>query len=95
MVEQNADRIIITDDNPRNENGDAIVDDIVSGLQKPSNVFIERNRGAAITYAFKQASVKDLILVAGKGHEEYQQLGDKKLSFSDRHYAQQLLREAG
>lgn len=95
VAEQNADQIIITDDNPRNENGDAIVDDIVSGLQKPSNVFIERNRGAAIAHAFKQASVKDLILVAGKGHEEYQQIGDKKLSFSDRHYAQQLLREAG
>lgn len=95
VAEQNADQIIITDDNPRNESGDAIVGDIVSGLHKPSSVFIERNRGAAITHAFKQASVKDLILVAGKGHEEYQQIGDKKLSFSDRHYAQQLLREAG
>jgi len=92
-VEQYADQIVITDDNPRHEDGDVIIEDILSGLKNADSVHVERNREQAIAYVIDQADGNDLILVSGKGHEDYQLIGDNKIPFSDREIVQSLLRE--
>ncbi len=80
-----ADRLILTDDNPRTENGDAIVADIQRGISRAhrADLWIERDRGEAIRLALSRASVEDVVLVAGKGHEPYQDVGGRRLPFSD------------
>ncbi len=92
-VQKNADFIIVTDDNPRYEDGEQIVQDILAGLKNNKNVTIERDRKKAITQAIKLADSKDIILVAGKGHEDYQLVAGKTLSFSDRTLVKTLLKE--
>lgn len=94
VAESLADIIIITDDNPRNESGDQIVADIVAGLETPERAIIERDRKKSIRLAFEMASPDDCILVAGKGHEDYQIIGNEKISFSDRELVDALTREA-
>jgi UDP-N-acetylmuramoyl-L-alanyl-D-glutamate--2,6-diaminopimelate ligase len=79
-----ADRVVLTDDNPRGEDGDAIVADILEGLPDRDAVRVERNRAAAIRLAVSGARPGDLIAVCGKGHEDVQILGDLRLPFSDR-----------
>ena len=93
IAEQTADRVIVTDDNPRHEAGAAIIEDILVGIAVPDRVVIERDRGAAIGLAVQSALVGDVVLVAGKGHEEYQLVGDQVLPFSDRQQVIDLLRE--
>lgn len=93
VVEQYADRMIITDDNPRNENPVAIVADIVRGLSSTAAFVIEHNRHHAISDAIQRARVGDIVLIAGKGHETYQQIGADKFSFSDKLVAQSILGE--
>ena len=83
-----ADRVIVTDDNPRGEDGDAIVADIVAGMSAPPRV--ERDRHTAIA----EAGPADAVLVAGKGHEDYQLVGGERRDFSDRELVRSLL-EAG
>jgi UDP-N-acetylmuramoyl-L-alanyl-D-glutamate--2,6-diaminopimelate ligase len=78
-----ADRVIVTDDNPRTESGDRIVDEILGGMFDRDQVKVERNRAKAIQQAVAAAMPGDLVLVAGKGHEDYQQVGTQKLPFSD------------
>jgi len=87
---QYADQIVLTDDNPRNENPDAIIEDIIVGL-KSDRVTVLRDRAAAIRHAVTNATATDVILVAGKGHEDYQQIGEKKIPFSDSQQVQQAL----
>jgi len=83
IAEANADRLIVSDDNPRREKGDAIVQHILSGVRNPSAVMVIRDRAAAIEYAIANAGPGDVVLIAGKGHETYQDIdGDKQL-FSD------------
>ncbi len=84
VAERLSDLVILTDDNPRREDGAAIIGDILSGVREPQGVKVERNRGAAIRWALAEAEAEDVVLVAGKGHETTQQLGDLKLPFSDR-----------
>lgn len=86
-----ADTVIVTDDNPRHEDPDAIVREIVAGMGE-AQVRIERDRAAAIAAAIAEAGVGDIVLVAGKGHESYQQVGDTRLPFSDRAVVEGLLR---
>ncbi len=87
-----ADRVIVTDDNPRTEEPRAIVADILKGMDDaPENTLVEHDRGLAIQRAIEAARPGDLVLVAGKGHETYQQIGDLKLPFSDLEKVQQLL----
>jgi len=93
VAETLADRVIVTDDNPRREDGDAIVAQILAGLNEPARAVVERNRARAIAMAIVDAVPGDIVLVAGKGHEDYQQTGELKLPFSDRAVVQQLLRE--
>lgn len=91
IAERLADRIVITDDNPRTENGDAIVADIRKGLTRPEAAIVERDRAAAIARAIAEAAASDVVLIAGKGHEDYQIVGAERRSFSDREQALRAL----
>lgn len=84
VAERLADRIIVTDDNPRHEDGSVIVKAILAGMRDPQSVRVERDRARAIALAVSEAGADDVVLVAGKGHEDYQQIGDRKYPFSDR-----------
>ncbi|MHC1480074.1 UDP-N-acetylmuramoyl-L-alanyl-D-glutamate--2,6-diaminopimelate ligase [Frateuria aurantia] len=78
-----ADQLVITDDNPRSEDGDQIVEQIVLGLQRPAQARVIRDRAAAITWALAQAGAHDMVLVAGKGHETYQEGRQGRIPFDD------------
>ncbi|QJC33628.1 UDP-N-acetylmuramoyl-L-alanyl-D-glutamate--2,6-diaminopimelate ligase [Enterobacteriaceae endosymbiont of Donacia provostii] len=78
-----ADNIILTTDNPRNENINSIIKDIKKGCITLKNVYIILNRIEAISYAISHANKTDTILVAGKGHENYQIVGNKIFNYSD------------
>ncbi len=78
-----ADAIVLTDDNPRSENGDRIIDDIRGGIPEGFQVLSERDRAAAIRLAVVGAAADDVVLVAGKGHENYQESRGGRLPFSD------------
>lgn len=83
IAEANADAVIVTDDNPRTENGDAIVADILAGFAHPGAIVIERDRAAAIAHAIGTAGAKDIVLIAGKGHEPYQEIDGVQYPFDD------------
>jgi UDP-N-acetylmuramoyl-L-alanyl-D-glutamate--2,6-diaminopimelate ligase len=83
LAEQHADNLIIADDNPRNEKGDEIVQHILSGISDRNRVKVIRDRADAISYAIENAATGDVVLVAGKGHETYQDVGGNKIIFSD------------
>ncbi|WP_243042595.1 UDP-N-acetylmuramoyl-L-alanyl-D-glutamate--2,6-diaminopimelate ligase [Dyella sedimenti] len=83
IAERLADRIIVTDDNPRGEDGDAIVAQIVAGLRHPSEAVVERDRAVAIRLALGMARAGDVVLIAGKGHETYQEGAHGKRPFDD------------
>ncbi|HEY0798800.1 MAG TPA: UDP-N-acetylmuramoyl-L-alanyl-D-glutamate--2,6-diaminopimelate ligase [Candidatus Baltobacteraceae bacterium] len=79
-----ADRVIVTSDNPRSEDPQAIVDEILGGVSDPAHVRVELDRGAAIAEAIAGASRGDVVLVAGKGHETTQIIGTQSRHFDDR-----------
>jgi UDP-N-acetylmuramoyl-L-alanyl-D-glutamate--2,6-diaminopimelate ligase len=83
IAESLADQIIVTDDNPRSEDPQAITQDIVKGIKNRA-VRVIHDRGEAIATALKEAAAIDLVLIAGKGHEDYQIYGETRRSFSDR-----------
>ena len=83
LAEKLADRVVITDDNPRLEDGDAIVSEIRSGMAAPAAAHVERDRERAIRHAIAGAEPGDVMLIAGKGHEDYQEIGAKRSRFSD------------
>jgi UDP-N-acetylmuramoyl-L-alanyl-D-glutamate--2,6-diaminopimelate ligase len=89
IAERLADRVILTDDNPRHESGDAIIRDIAAGMHAPPRVL--RDRKSAIAAALSEAAAGDIILVAGKGHEDYQLVGDTRHPYSDRDTVRGLL----
>jgi UDP-N-acetylmuramoyl-L-alanyl-D-glutamate--2,6-diaminopimelate ligase len=82
-AEEYADKIIITADNPRSENNEIIVEAILNGLENPQAAYIEHDRHQAIHYAIAHAKKEDLVLVAGKGHEQYQEISGVKKPYSD------------
>lgn len=83
IAEKLADRVVVTDDNPRSENGEAIILDILEGcVNRYISVVCDRRK--AIECAVSSASPNDTILIAGKGHENYQEIDGKKYPFSDR-----------
>jgi UDP-N-acetylmuramoyl-L-alanyl-D-glutamate--2,6-diaminopimelate ligase len=85
-----ADQIIVTDDNPRSEDPQAITRAIVEGI-KSRGVRVIHDRGEAIGAALNEARAEDIVLIAGKGHEDYQIYGETRRSFSDRREAQRYL----
>ena len=85
-----ADYIIVTDDNPRSENPQAITRAITGGI-KAHAVRVIHDRGQAIGTALNEAQARDVVLIAGKGHEDYQIYGDTRRSFSDKREAQRYL----
>ena len=91
IAERGADRVIVTDDNPRSEDGDAIVADIVAGFDNPQAARVQRDRAAAIALALQGADASDIVLIAGKGHETYQEVGGRRLPFDDLAVARNLL----
>ncbi|HEY8537742.1 MAG TPA: UDP-N-acetylmuramoyl-L-alanyl-D-glutamate--2,6-diaminopimelate ligase [Steroidobacteraceae bacterium] len=92
IAERLADRVIVTDDNPRTEDGDAIVADILNGMKAAERVSIERDRAVAIERAIREAGPNDAVLIAGKGHEDYQIVGLVSRYFSDRDVVAALMR---
>lgn len=93
-AEHLADRVVLTDDNPRTEDPDRIVRDIMAGFRQPGAVAVIRDRALAIAEAIGSADEGDTVLVAGKGHEDYQLVGEARLPFSDRDTVRQMLEEA-
>lgn len=82
-AETYADRVVVTDDNPRFEDSKAIAEDIALGFSGKTQVQTLLDRAQAIDYAVSNAGQNDLVLIAGKGHETYQLVGDQTLPFSD------------
>ena len=82
-VAANADHIIITNDNPRQESPEQIIVDIQSGIDESKRTVVEMDRRLAIEHALTHAKAGDVILIAGKGHEDHQVIGDQRLPFRD------------
>jgi UDP-N-acetylmuramoyl-L-alanyl-D-glutamate--2,6-diaminopimelate ligase len=93
IAEAGADLVIVTDDNPRGEDGDTIVADILKGFSRPDAVLVQRDRAAAIARAIGTASASDIVLIAGKGHEPYQEVAGVRHPFDDTAVARALLQE--
>ena len=92
VASQLSDILVITSDNPRGEEPTEIIDDILSGINKSKkSIYIHENRRKAIEYALKKASKNDIILLAGKGHETYQLIGEEKLPFDERDIVREIL----
>jgi UDP-N-acetylmuramoyl-L-alanyl-D-glutamate--2,6-diaminopimelate ligase len=87
-----SDIIIVTSDNPRTEKPQGIIDEIVAGIPRGAQVTKEIDRRAAIHSALRQARSGDVVLIAGKGHEDYQVIGNEKIHFSDREIVEELIR---
>lgn len=92
IAQRLSDKIVITSDNPRSEDPQQIITDVLAGLKSINSrtVFVELDRGKAIELLKTISSDKDVILVAGKGHEDYQILKDKTIHFDDREEARRV-----
>jgi UDP-N-acetylmuramoyl-L-alanyl-D-glutamate--2,6-diaminopimelate ligase len=91
VAEKNADRVVVTSDNPRSEDPQAIIDQIVAGLSHGSAAHVQCDRALAIARTIAQAGAQDVVLIAGKGHEEYQETAGVRHAFSDKDHARQAL----
>ncbi|MCT9810313.1 UDP-N-acetylmuramoyl-L-alanyl-D-glutamate--2,6-diaminopimelate ligase [Acidovorax sp. Be4] len=91
MAQRHADCVVVTSDNPRNEDPDAIMAQILGGMSPSKVLHSEVDRAAAIAQALAEAGPKDVVLIAGKGHEEYQESGGVKRPFSDMAQARKAL----
>ncbi|MBF8268346.1 MAG: murE [Gammaproteobacteria bacterium] len=91
IAETYADRVVLTNDNPRHEDPQAIIAEILNGISDRGRVRVELDRNKAITDAIQSAGADDMILVAGKGHEAYQEIAGQRYPFSDRQLVRQLL----
>jgi UDP-N-acetylmuramoyl-L-alanyl-D-glutamate--2,6-diaminopimelate ligase len=95
VAETLADKVILTSDNPRHEDPRAILNEMQTGLRDPSRVTIDADRAAAIRLAIEQAAPGDIVVIAGKGHETTQTIGDDVLPFDDREIARGALAGLG
>jgi UDP-N-acetylmuramoyl-L-alanyl-D-glutamate--2,6-diaminopimelate ligase len=91
IAEKYADLAIVTDDNPRTEDGDAIAAAILSGFARPQRAVVQRDRARAIESALREAQAGDVVLIAGKGHEAYQEVGGVRRPFDDLAVAEKFL----
>ncbi|CAG8998696.1 MAG: UDP-N-acetylmuramoyl-L-alanyl-D-glutamate--2, 6-diaminopimelate ligase [Candidatus Celerinatantimonas neptuna] len=88
-----ADRVIVTNDNPRTEDPQSIVADIFKGFENPSEVTVVLERKEALIQVLRQANRNDMVLLAGKGHEDYQIIGHEKRHYDERSVVTQVLTE--
>lgn len=88
-----SDWAIVTSDNPRSEAPEAIIEEILAGIAARDRVVVEPDRRSAIRLAIAKANPGDVVVIAGKGHEDYQIVGDERLHFDDREEATAALRE--
>ncbi len=95
IAEQLADLLVITSDNPRSEDPQQIITDVISGIQRfdSARMVVEVDRLQAIHQAIDMAQPEDIIVVAGKGHEDYQILGDRTIHFDDREVVQDYVKQ--
>ena len=94
VVEEKSDIAIVTSDNPRSEDPIKIIEDIKKGLSKENHVIIH-DRKEAIYKAIEIANENDIVLIAGKGHEDYQILKDRTIHFDDREVASEAIKDVG
>jgi UDP-N-acetylmuramoyl-L-alanyl-D-glutamate--2,6-diaminopimelate ligase len=93
-VSARADVVVVTSDNPRGEQPRKIIGEIVGGIRNPSSVRVILDREQAINWALGEARPGDCVLIAGKGHEDYQLIGNEKIDFDDREIACKWLYES-
>jgi UDP-N-acetylmuramyl-tripeptide synthetase len=91
VAEKNADRVVVTSDNPRSEKPEAIISQVLLGLSHAECVQVQTDRARAIAETVASAGAGDVILVAGKGHEDYQEVAGVKHPFSDQAHAKAAL----
>ena len=92
IAAQLADQLYVTSDNPRTEDAQQILADVTAGIAPGASMQVEADRAVAIAAAIAAAAPGDLVLIAGKGHEDYQILGTTKVHFDDREQAEKALR---
>jgi len=95
VAERLADVVWVTSDNPRSEEPDAIIEEILAGVSDRRRVQVEADRARAIAQAVAEAGAGDVVLIAGKGHETYQIVGSERRPFDDRVVAAEALRSRG
>jgi UDP-N-acetylmuramoyl-L-alanyl-D-glutamate--2,6-diaminopimelate ligase len=91
VAESLADRVVVTSDNPRGEAPSAIIAEILGGMRVPGRAVVEPDREQAIARAFAEAGHGDVILGAGKGHEDYQEIAGQRRPFSDRELVRRMV----
>lgn len=91
VAQANADCVLVTSDNPRSERPEAIIEQILAGMQQGETLHVQADRAAAIAHAIAHAEAQDVVLIAGKGHEDYQETNGARLPFSDMAEAQKAL----
>jgi UDP-N-acetylmuramoyl-L-alanyl-D-glutamate--2,6-diaminopimelate ligase len=94
-AEKGSDIVIVTSDNPRTEDPQKIIEDILKGFSNAESVIITPDRRTAIRQAVGMAMPKDIVLIAGKGHEDYMIIGKEKIHFDDREEIRNYLKEEG
>lgn len=91
MAARHADRVVVTSDNSRSEKPEAIISQILLGLTGDASVTVQPDRALAIVQALEQAAANDVLLIAGKGHEDYQEVAGQRLPFSDLDHVRRAL----
>ena len=92
IAAMNSNKIVVTSDNPRSENPNKIINDIIQEIPSSNEVIIQPDRKAAISFAVDTSGGEDLILIAGKGHENYQIIGSNIIDMDDRKIAEEALK---
>jgi len=95
IASQLADRVVLTSDNPRGENPKVILEQILQGITDRNRVLVIEDRKEAIRFALDQAKPGDTILLAGKGHETYQEIAGQRIPFSEREIVERYFAEKG
>ena len=95
VAERQADHVVVTSDNPRSEKPDAIISQILLGLASPETAQVEPDRAKAIAATLAQAAPQDVVLLAGRGHEAWQDIAGERIAFSDRAHAADALAKRG
>jgi UDP-N-acetylmuramoyl-L-alanyl-D-glutamate--2,6-diaminopimelate ligase len=86
---------VVTSDNPRNENPDAIISQALRGFTRAEAARVQADRARAIAETIAEAAPQDVVLIAGKGHEEWQEIAGQRLPFSDKTHALDALAKRG